>query len=148
MQRLDKFLRLPGTERRLLVKVTILLSATRLSLRLLPFKTVYEWFEWGGSNTAPPPDSEAQAQLICRAINRAAKHTLGKDSCFPQALTGDMLLKRHGYAPVMRIGVLKEGQNNLRAHAWVELNGDIVIGGPASHVERYTPLPDLENLIV
>lgn len=148
MQRLSKFLRLPGTEQRLLVKVIILLNLTQLSLRLLPFKTVFGWFERRGQYAADPTDNHEQAVQICQAVNKAARHTLGKDSCFPQALTGDMLLKRHGYDPVMRIGVLKEGENSLRAHAWVVLDGGIVIGGPASLVERYTPLPDLENIKV
>ncbi len=40
MQRLSKFLRLP-TEQRLLVKVSFLLGATQVALRMLPFHTVY-----------------------------------------------------------------------------------------------------------
>jgi hypothetical protein len=59
---------------------------------------------------------------------------------------GEMLLRRNGFEPQLRIGVVKENTNRIKAHAWVELDGKIVIGGPQSQVEKYTPLPNLDEL--
>ncbi len=79
-------------------------------------------------------------------MNKSGRNFLGVDSCFPQALVGKMLLERRGYPANIRIGVIKDADGSLRAHAWVERDGIVVIGGPVAHVEKYTPLPDLDRI--
>jgi hypothetical protein len=147
MERLRKFLRLPLSERWLLVRVTFLLRATQAALRLLPFQTVYRWM----NQLSNPVDSrtyqdDTEADRICRVVNKSGRHFLGVDSCFPQALVGKMLLERRGYSSKVRIGVIKDADGSLRAHAWVERDGVVVIGGPVAHVEKYTPLTDLDRI--
>ena len=147
MDRLRRFLRLPNSDRWLLVKVTCLLGATRVALKLLPFQTVYRYMNRSGqpvrsSNQRSMPD----AVRISGAVNKAGRYFLGEDSCFPQALVGEMLLKRSGFPATLRIGVVKDEDGSLHAHAWVERDGKVVIGGPIHRVEKYTPLPDLDNL--
>lgn len=147
MGRLVKFLRLPKSERWLLIQVTFLLSATQIALRLFPFRRVYRWIltasqskpnNWGNSHL--------DAEKICAAVNKSGRNIMGANSCFPQALVGEMLLRRAGYPAKLRIGVNKEPGGELKAHAWVELDGSVVIGGPTSLVEGYTPLPGLDQI--
>lgn len=147
MGRLANFLRLPSAQRRLIFQVTLLLRATQLALRLLPFRWVYQWIKHASQPPAGQGEKAAvDAGLICATVNKSGRHFLGIDSCFPQALVGEMLLERNGHPAVLRIGVIKQPDGDLKAHAWVERNGEVVIGGPISHVERYTPLPELDKI--
>lgn len=145
MERLRKFLLLPNSERWLLVKVTILLSATSVGLRLLPFRTIYRLMGSTRPSNKQRLDPDTDIAQISAVVNKAGQYFLGKDSCFPQALTGEMLLRRNGHDAKLRIGVVKESDGSLRAHAWVENEGEVVIGGPILHVEKYTPLPELDK---
>jgi hypothetical protein len=52
------------------------------------------------------------------------------------------LLNWYGYASELRIGVAKGEQGELEAHAWVEYQGKVIIGG-LSTLSRYVPLPSL-----
>jgi hypothetical protein len=40
-----------------------------------------------------------------------------------------LLLKHVGHEAELRIGVAKNERGGLQAHAWVESNGEIVVGG-------------------
>lgn len=145
MGRLARFLRLPQSERWLIIRVTLLLSAAQLALSLFPFRHVYRCM----SAASQPKINEGykdhrDADQIYAAVNKSGRNFLGVNSCFPQALVGEMLLKRAGYPATLRIGVTKEQSGEMKAHAWVELDGSVVIGGPLSLVEGYTPLPELD----
>jgi hypothetical protein len=54
-----------------------------------------------------------------------------------------VLLRQHGYASRLRIGVHKSAAGTLQAHAWVECQGRVVIGDDAE-LSHYTPLPALQ----
>ena len=45
----------------------------------------------------------------------------------------------------LRIGVVKGAGGQFQAHAWVESDGVVVIGGSEPEPERYTPLPALDG---
>jgi hypothetical protein len=49
------------------------------------------------------------------------------------------MLSRFGYAAEIKIGVLKKS-SSLEAHAWVECDGLVVMGGSRNH---YTELPKM-----
>ncbi len=66
----------------------------------------------------------------------------GGDLCLLQSLAGRHLLTRRGYLSHLRIGVAKESDGPLRAHAWVEWDGRILIGGVGP--THFTPFPPLE----
>jgi hypothetical protein len=53
------------------------------------------------------------------------------------------LLVQHGEPAVLRIGVIKNEAGNLKAHAWVESRGRIMIGD-SRDLFRYTPLPPVQ----
>lgn len=149
MGRLAKLLSLPKSERRLLLQVTLLLGATQLALRMFSFRRVYRWMSVASqSKTTQGENFHLDAEKICAAVNKSGRNFIGVNSCFPQALVGEMLLKRNAHPATLRIGVIKDQGGNLKAHAWVEMDGRVVIGGPISHVESYTPLPELDQNIL
>ena len=127
-------------QRYLILKAALLIGIIRLALRLLPFRTVERAF------TRPPReykrtsrDDERYKEGVVRAVRAVARQTLGDKPCLPQALAAQWLLRRAGYATTLRIGVTKGEEGQLLAHAWMESEGEIVIGGRSSRI-KYTPL--------
>ena len=148
MGRLNSFFRSSRADQWLLIRVTLMVSIVWLGLRMFPFRTIRRGLERAGRGrrASYSPRSDSEAVRISTSVDKAGRNILGKDSCFPQALLGEMLLSRNGFDPQLRIGVVKENAKRIKAHAWVELDGKIVIGGPQSQVEKYTPLPNLDEL--
>ena len=70
-------------------------------------------------------------ELACRYVPAA--------TCLTQALVTRTLLARCGCHAIVRIGVARSETGELQAHAWVEVDGSIVIGGSESQ-KHYTPL--------
>jgi hypothetical protein len=119
----------------------------RAGLHLLPFRTLCRWLKRMEAAGGPPFSREGdQVAAIARSILRANKLLGWRDDCLPQALTARLLMKRQGLAANLRIGVKKGSDGQLRAHAWVEHNGDIVVGGTGPNLHSYTPLTALTGL--
>jgi len=139
MKRIRKFLRLPGGERWLLVKATLLLWVVKLGLVLLPFRTLRRF---AGGLTKPVarrrgPDSFPLERIVW-SVETAGSITPWARTCLTQALAVQILLLRRGYPCKLHIGVVKGDKGEFLAHAWAESEGRVVIGG--YELERYTPL--------
>ena len=138
MKRLHRFLLLPASDRRLLVNASILLVTIRVGLTLLPFRTVrgllaalIEWHHrFQGTNRFSTERIVWAVELAGRLIPRAS-------TCLTQALAAQVLLLRWDHPALVHIGTSK-GEGELRAHAWVESGGNVVIG--EYDLEQYTPL--------
>lgn len=79
---------------------------------------------------------------IAWAVNVVGRYVLGDNTCLTQALAAELLLRRRGYRAHTRIGVAKGYKGNLEAHAWVESDGQVVVGGPRAALTRYTVMSD------
>ncbi|MCL4835355.1 MAG: lasso peptide biosynthesis B2 protein [Caldilineaceae bacterium] len=143
MKRLARFLTLPAAERGLLFSALGTLLLLRLGLWLLPLprllarlqrRTVAKAFR---GQVPPPPPTR-----IAWAVRAASRFVPGGGNCLLQSLAGQHLLTRRGYLSHLRIGVAKESDGPLRAHAWVEWDGRILIGGVGP--THFTPFPPLE----
>ncbi len=65
------------------------------------------------------------------AIAVAGKYMPGT-TCLSLALAAQRMLNREGYPAHLHIGVAKDHTGSFGAHAWVESDGRIVIGGQDS----------------
>lgn len=141
-KRIRKLLRLSAAERWLFFKAALLLGIIRLGLWLLPFQTLRRLLERLAEMSAQSQSagSISKAKLV-QAVERAG-HYVPASTCLTLALTAQVLLVRQGYPAILRIGVVKGNENQLEAHAWVESEGEAVIGG--FELERYTPLVGLK----
>ncbi len=144
-----KFFRLSAAERWMLLRVAFLLGVTRLALKLIPFRTLHGLLSRGGgsSRRVSAPDDPYPGQ-VAWAVGVVGRYVLDDKACLTQALVGQFLLKRRGYPADLRIGVARAADGELAAHAWVECDGLVLIGGPEAMVRRYTPLPRLDEATV
>jgi hypothetical protein len=132
MRIVRKFAGYSALERRLVVKAWFTLIGVRLLLWVAP----YRWIEarmMVPPSTVPSAISPAQIAL---AVTRASK-LVPFATCLTQALAGGFLIRRAGSPAIIHFGVAR-GEAGFKAHAWLESDGGILIGG--SEAAAYLPL--------
>lgn len=144
MRRLDRFLSLSTTERRLLVEAALLLTTIRPGLNLLSFQTVRQLLSRAVRRSARSREAGySSAERVVWAVTTMSRYVPGASVCLTRALAAQTMLARRGHPALLRIGVARDEQRRLQAHAWVESAGEAVIGG--ENLDRYTSLPALER---
>ena len=99
--------------------------------------------------------SGAHARRLFLAVATAARRLPGEHRCLAQALTAQPLLGRRGVRASLAIGVRAGAPGAARlptvvplaaggglfAHAWLQLRGRVIFGGPVREFLRLPPLP-------
>lgn len=80
--------------------------------------------------------------LAVWAVRQAAKFVPAA-TCLTKALSVRWYLAKSGKACTIRVGVLKTDASVIKAHAWIILDGKVVIGGENREHELYKPIIDL-----
>lgn len=124
---------MPASERHLVVKAWFTVSAVRLLLWVVP----YRWLDaWLLRSSPSATRSEVSTEAIALSVERASRFVPGA-TCLVQALSGGWLIRRAGGQSTLRFGVAKDGEG-FKAHAWLESDGRILIGGGTA--PAYLPL--------
>lgn len=84
-------------------------------------------------------DLARDAAALAWAV-RAAARRVPHASCLTQALALDTLLAMAGQGGEVRLGVARRNDGSFEAHAWVEHEGRILIGG-LPDLDRFSVLP-------
>ena len=144
MKRLRRFFNLPATDKSLLVKAAFTVAAIRVGLWALPFWILRRLLAWmtRETNVRKEGDTNSVDRTVW-AVKVAGRH-VPRATCLTQALAAQVLLARRGCPARLSIGVAKSQEGQLEAHAWVESEGRVLIGG-LEGLSRYTPLPSLDG---
>jgi hypothetical protein len=137
MGKVLKFFQLTSRDRQLIVFTALLLSFVRLGFLLFPFPKLKQILHRFGQRT-PSPNPHNLMALIW-AVNAASNLMPGGVKCLARALTMDVLMRRQGYLPNLRLGVLKQADGQPYFHAWVECQGQVIIGY-LPNLKDFTPL--------
>ncbi len=139
MKALLKFAGLSNADRILIIRSAAVLAGTWIGLRLLPFRRVLQTVEIFSSVSHSKNDSLWNPDKIVWAVVAISRYSPLTLSCLEQALAAKITLGREGYPALVRIGVASGKGAQLRAHAWLECNDEIIIGDKG--VENFRPLP-------
>ena len=143
MRQWRRFMAAAPADRHLLMGAVSLLAATRVALWLLPFRTVQRLLGCVAQGAPVSCVGEASsADRIAWAVSVAGRY-LPAATCLVQALAAQILLTRQGQIGRLRIGVARGAEGEFQAHAWLECQGRVIIGG--SGIDRYVPLLALEG---
>src|SRR3989442_1559102 len=129
----------------LVVRAALLPGRMGWGLGLLPFGRLRRLLDrLSRSGDGARPLGQLPGERVAWAIERVSRVVPGTRSCLAQALAAQVLLARRGQEACVRIGVARDADGPLHAHAWVESEGRIVVGG----AERpgFSPLPRLEEM--
>ncbi len=123
-------------ERRLLAGVALLLVGLRVALALLPYRVVRRLLDGRPREiSSAPAIPEPRRRQMIWAVEAVGRRVLGDSPCLPQALALRWMLRRHGEDTTLHIGVRKAQAGDLLAHAWLEQDGVVLIGGNQSPLE-------------
>jgi len=123
---------LPLRERARLLAVWLLLGLSRIAIAILPFRVIRRVLGEHRATSAPQ-ERELDARRRARALHLAshvgvaAAHSPWRADCYPQALTGRLLLTMARIPHTVSFGV-RRADDGLRAHAWVHA-GDVTVTG-------------------
>ena len=130
---LDRWSELSSARRRLLVQAAL----------AVPVATAAVWsFGTSRAREVMPrlpwrlrPDDEPAD--VGWAVEAAGRRVPGA-RCLARAVAAEAILDRGGRAPEVHIGARRDTHGGLEAHAWVEVNGRVVVG--AEEREAFTRL--------
>lgn len=125
-----RFLHLPSAQRWLLLEALVGLGLARVAVLTIPFRWILYGLDQqiGTANGAPQPSQQTVIRQVAWAIRGVSRRTPWQSNCLTQAVAGQLMLRRRRIAGTLYLGVLKEGQNALAAHAWLQSNEIIVTG--------------------
>jgi hypothetical protein len=119
----------------------------RVLLACLPVRSVRRGLRrLLAANRPLPLEHRMSMERVLRCSARAARLSPVPGTCLVSALVAEALLNRHGYPVTLRVGAQRQG-GAFAAHAWLEFEGCVVVGGPLAVVAQYTPFPEIERLL-
>jgi hypothetical protein len=127
MRQIVRFLRLRWGEKKLLIHALLLITAIRLGLRFVPFAKLSHWVDRIGQRRSRT-SRYYTVNGVAWAVTWAAKLTPGGAKCLAKAWTTQILLYQQGYPADFKIGVAKAAAGHLEAHAWIEIEGQVIMG--------------------
>jgi transglutaminase superfamily protein len=146
MTRFRRLLRLSSRERRLLLAAGVVVACVRVLLWLLPFSRLVWLLERTTRRSAcvaPVHLPDDTIVAVSWAVTVAARY-VPRATCLTQSLAAQWLFAWFGHPTVLRIGVAKANDKSLLAHAWLESEGRVVLGGESLQHDAYavlSPLP-------
>jgi len=126
MNQFSKYLSLPAEEKRLIFNIFRLLLIYWVKLKISSISSIFS-----KAYNQSCPDSSAQStsirlKTIIRIINSVSHFV--PSTCLSKSLVGQILLTKNGYKSQIHIGVRKTNGERLDAHAWLTVDGKIIIG--------------------
>ena len=104
-----------------------------IGLRAFRLQTVHRFLTrslTSGKTNRSLADEAAVIERVQWAVTAVARRVPAA-TCLVRALAADVLLRRRGFAPELKIGIrpaIGGSVSPLEAHAWVECNGAVAIG--------------------
>ncbi|WP_185829228.1 lasso peptide biosynthesis B2 protein [Sphingomonas ginkgonis] len=133
---LSRFAAVTPERRRLLAEAAAALVAAWLLIRVRPFLKTLAF----GQPAAGHDDGVAPRHLASAVVSAAGKLPWPM-VCFPQGLALQRMLRRRGHDARLHYGIARPGEGPLKAHVWVSLDGETLVGGETAaefrEVARY-----------
>lgn len=145
MRRIVRFIGLPFGEKRLFWSALLVSLLVRVGLTFFSFARLSRMAEPRMPGTEMPDWDSIRS--VVRSVRTASRY-VPRANCLVQALTARFLLIRRGQSADLKIGVDKESEKDFGAHAWLEVEGEIIIGKLAKHDTRFARLESQGPLAV
>lgn len=116
----------------LIVQAAAALSAASLMIAIMPFRRIVRLASLSDvvSHRAPELDRSHRA---AQAVDAWARRLPWKTVCFQKGLALHWMLRRNGIHSRLHYGVNSHASHGLRAHVWVSVGGEIIMGRDVAH---------------
>jgi Transglutaminase-like superfamily len=128
MDRLLKFWSSTRREKWLLCEASILLLLSGLSVRVIPFKRIYNFlcrrYGYVKTHACEASNCAGDIKLIDLSILRAANGLPWSNLCLSRSIAAFIMFRRRGIPAVLLAGVKVLEDSSLSAHAWVNTSDE------------------------
>lgn len=112
---------------------------TRLALWSVPYRHVHRFFaSFPPQGPEPATSTRGRRRRIASAVSIVSPF-VPKASCLTQALATRILLRIKGENARLHLGATRDESGRFKAHAWLESNGELLIGN-LPDLAQYRPL--------
>jgi hypothetical protein len=112
----------------LIPEVTVQLFIARLKVSFLSSEK-YLKIEHLTNFSRQDTDNIVKAKMIAGIVEGLSQRTPWKSTCLVKALAVRQMLQKRGISQVLHIGVAKMPGETLQTHAWLSVNGEVILGG-------------------
>jgi len=115
----------------LLLEALLLTGVVRFAILFIPFNKIVKIF---GRYSKESPEivsgkEKDIAQKIVWAVLAVSKHTPWESRCLVRALTMQIMLNARNVSSTLYLGIAKDKEKKLIAHAWLRSGTNIITGG-------------------
>jgi hypothetical protein len=133
-----RFIGLSWGEQFMLLQAFCLAGLVRLAIIVLPFRYLAQAL---GKHMVESPMEEdfiklGVANQIGWGVEAVSRYTPWESKCLVQAIVGKIMLRQHSITNTLYLGVGRNEENSLVAHAWLRCGETIITGGQGR--ERFT----------
>lgn len=132
---LDALARMDSEQLGYLAAAVWRLAASRVRHRLLSTDRLL-----AGPALSPARRTGLDPAKAAQAIERVAPHLPWRADCLVQAIAMATWLRRAGYDARVHLGVARDPSANLAAHAWLSLDGRVILGDVPERAARFTQI--------
>lgn len=130
--RARRWMVMPRSEQRLFIVAGVVVALVRVTLWLLPSRVILGFVRRIAEPGAGRPlVARPAAARITHAIEAVSQY-VPQATCLTQAVAAQLLLQHHGYQSRLCLGATRSALGAFAAHAWIEHDGCIVVGGAQS----------------
>lgn len=120
------------------IRAFIYCGIARAYILFFPFNKLRE--KMGKVKYESPEIVDSKTSSVARKTGEIVSHvslyTPWQSKCLVQALSAQWMLKKRGVSITIYLGVKKDKNNNILAHAWTRCGNYYITGG--SNIEGYT----------
>lgn len=91
---------------------------------------------------AADPKAEVTVHRIAYAVRHVARF-IPDASCLTQSISGQAILSWKGIPSTISMGVMKDDAGDLKVHAWLVWNNEIVLEGDEGSLQQFRKILDL-----
>jgi hypothetical protein len=142
MDRVKQFVSAPPGDKLRLAVASGLLVVTWGGLVAVSFDRLRSLLAGIGDIGARVVPGTPTAGQVIAAVDVADSWVPGTRTCLVRSLTAEVLLRTYGHSFEHRIGVDRDASDSVRAHSWIEFEGEVLIGD-VDNLEEYEPLPPI-----
>lgn len=130
LKKIKKYYKIPFHQKLVIIKTYLLMGFVRFLILFIPFKRVASIM--GKPMSESPEEVEPSmlitAKKIAWYVKKLSQYTFWESKCLVQALTTLILLKRRKIPCTLYLGMAKDENNKISAHAWLRCGNEVVTG--------------------
>lgn len=139
MKLINQLRRLPISDYQLILKIYFLLYLSKWYIEKRHLKDIVIWISQENLKNKEVLFLEMKmSRKVARYTQVLSKYVIFQSKCYDKALTVKKILNQRNINSTLLMGVAILDDKEMKAHAWIKCNEQLIIGGEIAH--EYTPV--------